>query len=103
MKTEDITKVLEIIPPDIDKIEDSATKKVVVVLLNLLEELVSENARLRQEIQVLNDEINRLKGEQGKPEIKANIKKDGNISSEQERKSADRKSTRLNSSHSQIS
>ena len=89
MKTEDITKVLEIIQPDIDKIEDSATKKVVVVLLNLLEELVSENARLRQEIQVLNDEINRLKGEQGKPEIKANIKKDGNISSEQERKSAE--------------
>ena len=67
MKTEDITKVLEIIQPDIDKIEDPASKKVISVLLNLIEELASENARLRQENQALKDEINRLKGEQGKP------------------------------------
>jgi len=33
MKTEDITKVLEIIQPDIDKIEDSATKKVALWFL----------------------------------------------------------------------
>ncbi len=89
MNTEDLTKVLEIIQPDIDKIEDSAAKKVVSVLLNLLEELASNNAGLRQENQTLNDTINRLKGEQGKPEIKANVKKDGNISSEQERKLAE--------------
>ena len=89
MKTEDITKVLEIIQPDIDKIEDPASKKVMSVLLNLIEELASENARLRQENQALKDEINRLKGEQGKPEIKANVRKDGNISSEQERRLAE--------------
>jgi hypothetical protein len=65
----------------------------VSVLLNLLEELASENARLRQENQMLKDEINRLKGEQGKPEIKANIRKDGNISSEQERRSAEQLDT----------
>jgi hypothetical protein len=93
MKTEDITKVLETIQPDIDKIEDPVAKKVVSVLLNLIEELASDNARLRQENQVLNDEINRLKGEQGKPEIKANIRKDGNISSEQERRSAEQLDT----------
>ncbi len=89
MKTEDITKILEIIQPDIDRIEYPAAKKAVSVLLNLLEGLASENARLKQENQVLNDEINRLKGEQGKPEIKANVRKDGNISSEQERRSAE--------------
>ncbi len=87
MNTEDITKVLEIIQPDIDKIEYPAAKKAVSVLLNLLEGLASDNDRLKQENQKLNDEINRLKGEEGKPEIKANIRKDGNISSEQERKS----------------
>jgi hypothetical protein len=89
MKTEDITKVFEIIQPDIDKIEDPASKKVMSVLLNLIEELASENARLKQENQELKDENNRLKGEQGKPKIKANIRKNGNISSEEERKSAE--------------
>ena len=89
MKTEDIINILKIIQPDIDKIEDCAAKKAVSVLLNFLEELASDIARLRQENQELKDEINRLKGEHGKPEIKANIRKDGNISSEQERKSAE--------------
>ena len=48
----------------------------VVLLLNLLEELKSENEALQQEIQRLRDEINRLKGEQGKPNIKPNKRKD---------------------------
>ena len=47
------------------------------VLYNLVEDLASDNTRLREENQTLKDEINRLKGEQGKPEFKPNIKKDG--------------------------
>jgi len=44
----------------------------VVLLLNLVEELKQENISQRAEIQRLRDENNRLKGEQGKPDIKPN-------------------------------
>ncbi len=54
-------------------------------LINLIEELSSENRRLKDEIQRLRDENNRLKGEQGKPDIKGDTKKPGDISSEKER------------------
>jgi len=63
-------------------------------LINLIEELSSENRRLKDELQRLRDENNRLKGEQGKPDIKGNTKKSGDISSENERqpkKSRDKK------------
>ena len=55
-------------------------------LINLIEELSSENRRLKGEVQRLRDENNRLKGEQGKPDIKADTKKTDDISSEKERK-----------------
>ncbi len=38
---------------------------------------------------LLKDDINQLKGEQGKPDIKANIKQNGDISSENERREAE--------------
>ncbi|MDD5268577.1 MAG: hypothetical protein PHO08_15860 [Methylococcales bacterium] len=58
-------------------------------LLSLIERVVKENNTLLTERQQLRDEINRLKGEQGKPGIiKANKKKDGKLSSEAERKEA---------------
>lgn len=41
-------------------------------LLNLIEELSTDNQALRAEVQRLRDENNRLKGEQGKPTIKPN-------------------------------
>jgi hypothetical protein len=89
MKSEDVSKILENLQPAIDAIEDPALKHLVSVLLNLIETLVSENTILRQKNQALKDEINRLKGEQGKPDIKPNTKKGGNISSEQERRQAE--------------
>ena len=89
MKAEEISKVLESIQPEINKIEEPHIKGIVSVLLNVIEMLASDNARLREENQALKDENNRLKGEQGKPEIKATIKKEGTISSEQERKEAE--------------
>ena len=41
-------------------------------LRNLLESLYKENLSLKSQLQQLKDEINRLKGQKGKPDIKAN-------------------------------
>lgn len=89
MKKTDISEILESIQNQVEKIEDRKTKEIVSVLYNLAEDIVSDNTSLLKENQALKDEINRLKGEQGKPDIKANTKKDGNISSEKERKDAE--------------
>jgi len=55
-------------------------------LLNLVEALGQENLELKRQNQELRDEINRLKGEQGKPKIKPNKKTPSQYSSEKERK-----------------
>ena len=47
-------------------------------LLNLLEALYKENVSLKSQIQQLKDEINRLKGQKGKPDIKANSSHENN-------------------------
>ncbi len=93
MKSIDISKILEGIQSKIDWIEDRNIKEIVSVLYNLVEYLASENDRLRQDNQALKDEINRLKGEQGKPDIKPNKNNDGDISCEQERKAAEDESS----------
>ncbi len=56
----------------------------VMLLLNLLEELKSENSALQAQVQQLRNEINRLKGEQAKPKIKPNQKKKGDQESQTE-------------------
>jgi hypothetical protein len=73
-------------PKQIQDIEGA--RQAIVMLLNLVEELKSENQELREQNQRLRDEINRLKGEQGKPNIKPNKRKrtSSNHSSEQERR-----------------
>jgi hypothetical protein len=80
MKKTDISEALESIQNQVEKIEDRKTKEIVSALYNLTEEIILDNTNLLKENQALKDEINRLKGEQGKPDIKANKKKDGNIS-----------------------
>ena len=57
------------------------------ILINLVESLSEENEKLKIDNQTLRDEINRLKGEQGKPNIRGNKSggKDKNLSSEEER------------------
>ncbi|MES0336242.1 MAG: hypothetical protein SFH39_07795 [Candidatus Magnetobacterium sp. LHC-1] len=71
-----------------DKV-DVEVKNGVYLLYNLIEDLSSTNRDLQVENQKLRDEINRLKGEQGKPNVKPknNGSKEGNknISSEKER------------------
>ena len=63
-------------------------RQAIAALLNLVEELKSENHALRTEVQELRDEISRLKGEQGRPQIKANQGQDASSdhSSEKERR-----------------
>jgi hypothetical protein len=56
--------------------------------LNAVEQLSRENDELRRENQKHKDEINRLKGEKGKPDIRPQ-KKNNDISSESERKNDD--------------
>src|SRR5882724_9791205 len=71
----------------LNRIKDPDIKRVVQQLANLLEQALTEIDALRAENQSLKDEINRLKGEQGKPHIKPNKpdSKDSDHSSEQKR------------------
>jgi hypothetical protein len=75
-------------PNDIQDIEGA--RQAIIYLLNMIEELASENRELREENQRLRDENNQLKGEQGKPKVKPSKKatssNDTNHSSERERR-----------------
>jgi len=68
-------------------ITDPLAQECIKEALNLMEIVTNEREQLKIEIQQLKDENNRLKGEQGKPDIKGNTKgKQGDHSSENERK-----------------
>jgi len=58
---------------DLNGILEENARKLVKILLNQIEELSSGLRDARAEIQQLRDENNRLKGEQGKPNIKGNV------------------------------
>lgn len=70
---------------DLNTIENEDVRKIVVKLMNLVEKHQVTIAEQAAEIQRLRDEINRLKGEQGKPKIRGN-KKASDHSSEKERR-----------------
>ena len=89
MNVINFTEILKNIQPEIERIEDPAMEQIVSTLLNIVEVSVGESNKLKVENQNLKDEINRLKGEQGKPTIKPNNKKGEDISSEKERKEAE--------------
>jgi hypothetical protein len=100
MNRKDIKKVLDELTGDIDSIADKKAVAIIKVLINLVEMLAEENAKLKETVQELKDEINRLKGEQGKPDIREQ-KKDGDEdpdnsdhSSENERNKRGGKKTR---------
>jgi hypothetical protein len=93
MNKQEIKKVLNELTAELDSITDKKALTIIKVLINLVEMLAEENARLKEMVQTLKDEINRLKGEQGKPDIRGQSKgSDGsstgssNHSSEKERK-----------------
>ena len=68
---------------ELSNIQDiEQARHAIVMLLNLLEDLKSENRKLQEENQRLRDENNRLKGEQGKPNIKPNKRQEESASSD---------------------
>ena len=83
-----VSALLQTINPK--EIADEKMRQTLELLLNLIEQLNSKVIELEAETQKLRDENNRLKGEQGKPDIKANKKKGlkKNYSSEKERKTS---------------
>jgi hypothetical protein len=73
---------------DLSNIQDENARQLIVQLLNLVEAVSADLRDAQAEIQRLRDENNRLKGEQGKPKIKANTAKPVRVdySSEKERR-----------------
>lgn len=85
-----IRAILDEIAIEIETIPDKRIANSQRLLLNLVEVLSEENESLKKTIQALKDEINRLKGEQGKPAIRKQTKEgdltNPNHSSEKDRK-----------------
>lgn len=67
-------------------IVDAVVRQVVLYLMKLVENLQAKVREQAEEIQRLRDENNRLKGEQGKPKIRAAKKNATDVSSEKERR-----------------
>jgi len=87
MNPKTITQQLESLNIHPDEIADEHVSGAINLLFKLIEELHIENEKLKAEIQKLRDENSLLKGEQSKPNIPANKKKQKeDISSEDERK-----------------
>ena len=85
----DIKAALGNLKIDLKTIKDENLRGCIILLFNAVEQLSSENTELRKENQKFRDEINRLKGEQGKPDIRPQKKNSTDISSESERKNND--------------
>jgi len=75
---------------DLSEIHEENARELIKRLLNLVEQLNTDLRSSQAEVQRLRDEVNRLKGEQGKPNVKGNISKlpATNHSSEKERHTA---------------
>lgn len=86
MNRNSINEVVDSLKIETASITDPQLQKVFTGLFNLVEVLASENEKLTVENQLLKNEINELKGEQGKPNVKPNNRNKKDISSEQERK-----------------
>lgn len=91
MNINELQAEINAILPIYAQIESGVERDLVKKLLNLIERVANDNESLEAEIQQLRDEVNRLKGEQGKPDIKPNNKnqKQTDTSSEAERKKAE--------------
>jgi len=89
---------------DPNEIKDlDRAREAIGMLLNLVEELKQENIALREQVQGLRDEVNRLKGEQGKPDIKPGEKGGGSdYSSEKERREPKKRRRRRKANRIQI-
>ena len=59
---------------DLSAIHEENARELIQRLLNLVEQLAADLCEAQAEIQRLRDENNHLKGEQGKPQVKRNVK-----------------------------
>ena len=89
---------------DPNQIKDlDQAREAIGMILNLVEELTQENMILRAQVQELRDEVNRLKGEQGKPPIKPGKSGRGSDhSSEKERRRPKKRQRRRKTQQIQI-
>jgi hypothetical protein len=89
---------------DLNAIQDENARELIRQLLNLIEKLSADLRAAQIEIQRLRDEVNRLKGEQGKPKIKGNTPKPPpvNHSSENERRQSRHRHKRSKKAEIQI-
>ena len=71
---------------DLGSLPDGPVRATLLVLVNLVETLQAQVVTLRAENQQLRDEIARLKGEQGRPDVKGKTPPPPPFSSEQERR-----------------
>jgi len=93
MKRADLEKAINFLNIDMKSI--STAKGIIITgLFNIIETIFQDEEKLQKENQKLKDEINHLKGEQGKPDIKGKNSNSGNsnYSSEEERKANPKKS-----------
>lgn len=84
-----VNEVVDSLKAETASITDPNIKKIFTGLFSLIEVLACENEKLTIDNQQLKNEINELKGEQGKPNIKPKNNNKKDISSEQERKDDD--------------
>jgi len=84
----DREKILRNISDDlVAGVRDDAARRAILALLRVVEIDAETIRQLKEEVQRLRDENNRLKGEQGKPDIRPkNKNKSRDVSSERERK-----------------
>jgi prefoldin subunit 5 len=80
-----ITNILESLKIQPDEISDKNLAEAFRLLLHIIEELNEEVQALKAELQKTRDELNHLKGEQGKPKFSV-PKQNKDVSSENERK-----------------
>jgi len=85
MNSSEISNILESLKIQPDDISDKKQAEAFRLLLQIIEVLNEEVQFLKAELQKKSDELNRLKGEQGKPKFPISKKKSGDISSEKER------------------
>jgi hypothetical protein len=93
--TADLTSAFADLNVDLERIADPNMRRCVIGLLNIVQQMGSENSSLREENQRLRDEIARLKGEQGRPDVKPSNRGNGagssDHSSEKQRKKGRKK------------
>lgn len=93
MTKSDVKTKLKKIHVELEKLKDES--RAVTLLIDFSETMVNEHDRLSSENQALKDKLNKLTGEQGKPNVRKQTKdKSKDISSEENRKKGKKKKPR---------